>query len=219
MKNTTGGCFYQGENMISWHNKKQNSVSLSSTEAKYIAIGSACTQLNWMTKMLNDYGIKTKECRLFCDNKGAIDLSKNPVSDSEAKHIAIRHHFIRDLVEYGYHDLHHVSTNAHLADIFTKPLDAEKFESQRASLGLYMIWISCDWLYVFFFFVFLFLFFLFIFLLRWTDFFSEYPTLWSYWLVFVYVLENAGAVHDTEFLMVLMGKLILLMLLLSLIFL
>lgn len=98
-RSTTGGCFYLGENLISWHTKKQNSMSFSSTQSEYIAAGSVYTQLIWMTKMLNDYGIDAKSYKLYCDNKGAIDLSKNPVSHSKAKHIGIRHHFIKDLVE------------------------------------------------------------------------------------------------------------------------
>ena len=42
-KSVSGGCFYLGNNLLSWHNKKQNSISLSITEAEYIAMGSYCT--------------------------------------------------------------------------------------------------------------------------------------------------------------------------------
>ena len=47
-KNTSGSCFYVGNNLGSWMSKKQNSISLSTTEAEYIAVGSCCTQLLWM---------------------------------------------------------------------------------------------------------------------------------------------------------------------------
>ena len=39
-KSTSGGCFYLGNNLVSWISKKQNSVSLSTAEAEYIATGS-----------------------------------------------------------------------------------------------------------------------------------------------------------------------------------
>ena len=42
-KSTSGGCFYLGNNLISWHSKKQNSISLSTCEVEYIAMGSCCT--------------------------------------------------------------------------------------------------------------------------------------------------------------------------------
>ncbi|KAG7599123.1 Zinc finger CCHC-type superfamily [Arabidopsis suecica] len=55
-RSTSGGCFFLGNNLIAWHSKKQNCVSLSSTQADYIAMGSCCTQLPWMKQMLADYG-------------------------------------------------------------------------------------------------------------------------------------------------------------------
>ena len=56
-KSTSGGCFYLKNNLVSWMSKKQNFVSLSTAEAEYIAVGSCCTQLLWMKKLLHDYGI------------------------------------------------------------------------------------------------------------------------------------------------------------------
>ena len=44
-KSTSGDCFYVGNNLVSWMSKKQNSISLSTTEAEYIATGSCFTQL------------------------------------------------------------------------------------------------------------------------------------------------------------------------------
>ena len=56
-KSTSGGCFYLGNNLVSWMSKKQNSISLSTAEAEYIATGSYYTQLLWMQKLLLNYGI------------------------------------------------------------------------------------------------------------------------------------------------------------------
>ena len=78
-KSTLGGCFYLGNNLVSWMSKKQNSVSLSTAEAEYIVVGSCCTQLPWMKKLLHDYGIPQDTMCVFCDNTNAINLSKNPV--------------------------------------------------------------------------------------------------------------------------------------------
>ncbi|CAL8996433.1 unnamed protein product, partial [Prunus brigantina] len=47
-KSTSGGVFYVGNNLVALHSKKQNSFSLSTTEAEYVAAGSCCTQLLWM---------------------------------------------------------------------------------------------------------------------------------------------------------------------------
>ena len=78
-KSTSGGCFYLGNNLVSWMSKKQNFVSLSTTKAEYIAAGSYYTQLLWMKKLLHDYSIPQDTMCVFYDNTSAINLSKNPV--------------------------------------------------------------------------------------------------------------------------------------------
>lgn len=42
-KSTTGGAFFLGKNLVSWASKKQDSISLSTTEAGYIVATSNCT--------------------------------------------------------------------------------------------------------------------------------------------------------------------------------
>ncbi|KAK0591893.1 hypothetical protein LWI29_009888 [Acer saccharum] len=138
-KSTSGGCFFLGNNLVSWFCKKQNSISLSTAEAEYIAAGSGCTQLLWMKQMLVDYGFNQGTLTLFCDNMSAINIFKNPVQHSRTKHIDIRHHFIRELVENKCIVLEHVGTNDQLADLFTKPLDATRFKTLSRSIGICLV--------------------------------------------------------------------------------
>ena len=138
-KSTSGGCFYLGNNLVSWMSKKQNSISLSTAEAEYIAAASGCAQLLWMKKLLHDYGITQDTMCVFCDNTSAINLSKNPVQHSKSKHIEIRYHFIRDLVEKKIVYLEFINTDNQKADIFTKPLDGPRFESLRKTIGVGII--------------------------------------------------------------------------------
>ena len=78
-KSTIGGCFYVGANLVAWMSKKQNYVSLSTAEAEYVAVGSFCSQLLWMKKLLGDYGISQDTMVVYCDNSSDIDISKNLV--------------------------------------------------------------------------------------------------------------------------------------------
>ena len=73
---------------------------------------------------------------LFYDNLSDINIYKNPIQHSRTKHIDIRHHFIRDLVEEKTIKLEHVATELQLADIFTKALDANQFENLRGKLSI-----------------------------------------------------------------------------------
>ncbi|XP_073288417.1 secreted RxLR effector protein 161-like [Primulina huaijiensis] len=135
-KSTTGVCFYLGNNLISWHSRKQNCVSLSTAESEYVAAGSGCTQLLWMKQMIEDYGLKSEPLVMYCDNSSAINISKNLVQHSRTKHIDIRDHFIRDLVEKGLIRMEFFDNNNQLADIFTKALDFDRFSNLRKSLSM-----------------------------------------------------------------------------------
>ena len=121
---------------MSWMSKKQNSVSLSTAEAEYIAMASCCAQLLWMKKLLHDYGITQDTMCVFYDNTSAINLSKNLVQHSKSRHIKIWSHFIRDLVEEKTVYLEFINTDNQKADIFTKPLDDPRFDSLRKTIGV-----------------------------------------------------------------------------------
>ena len=75
----------------------------------------------------------------MCDNTSAINISKNHIQHARTKHIEIRHHFLRDNVEKKLVDMQFVGTCDQIADIFTKALNREPFESQRLKLGMILI--------------------------------------------------------------------------------
>ena len=135
-KSTSGTCHFLGHSLVSWFSKKQNSVALSTTEAEYISAGSCCAQALWMKQTLMDFGLVFRHIPIKCDNTSAINLSKNPILHSRSKHIEIRHHFLRDHVQKGDIVLDFVCTEKQLADIFTKPLNEDRFCTIRRELGM-----------------------------------------------------------------------------------
>ena len=94
-KSTSGTCHFFCYTLVSWFNKKQNLVALSTTEEKYISAASCCAQILWMKQTLLDFGMSYEHVPIRCDSS-AINLSKNPILHSCAKHIDIRYHFLRD---------------------------------------------------------------------------------------------------------------------------
>jgi hypothetical protein len=118
-----------GRSLVSWSSKKQNSVTLSTAEAEYIATGSCCSQILWMKPTLNYFGIKFKQVLLLCDNESAVKLTNNLVQHSRTKHINVHRHFIRDHQQKGDISIENVGTNDQLTDIFTKSLDEKSFAS------------------------------------------------------------------------------------------
>ena len=135
-KSTSGGCQLLGGKLVSWSSKKHNSVSTSTAEAEYVAAGSCCAQILWMKSQLADYDIEFTKIPIYCDNTSAIAISNNPVLHSRTKHIDVRYHFIRDHVLKGDVELHFIPTDYQLADLFTKPLDENRFNFLISELGM-----------------------------------------------------------------------------------
>ena len=136
-KSTNGGAFFLGESLVSWLSKKQSSISLSTTEAEYIAAATCCTQILWMVQSLADLEVKYVEpIPIHCDNTSAISVSKNPVLHSRTIHIPIKYHFLREQVANKVVQLHYIPSKEQIADIFTKPLPTAQFEYLRKKLGV-----------------------------------------------------------------------------------
>ncbi|GJV89588.1 retrovirus-related pol polyprotein from transposon TNT 1-94 [Tanacetum coccineum] len=76
-KSTSGICMFLGCCLTSWFSKKQTALAISTTEAEYVSAGKACQQALWMKQALIDYNVRLDDVPIMCDNKGAIDLSKN----------------------------------------------------------------------------------------------------------------------------------------------
>ena len=135
-KSTSGYVFKYGECLISWNSCKQKTVSLSSTEAEYIALTNAIKEIVWFKQMLSELKRETKELKLFCDNKSTIYLSKNPEFHSRTKHIDIRHHYIRETINNNSIKIIYISTDEMPADILTKALPKIKHDKCLKLLGI-----------------------------------------------------------------------------------
>nr|GEX28008.1 retrovirus-related Pol polyprotein from transposon TNT 1-94 [Tanacetum cinerariifolium] len=95
-KSTSGIYTFVGCCLTSWFSKKQTAFAISTIEAEYVSAEKACQQALRMKQALIDYDIRLDDVPIMCDNKDAIDLSKNPMQHSRTKHIEIRHHFLHD---------------------------------------------------------------------------------------------------------------------------
>ena len=136
-KSTTGCCFSLGSAIVSWFSRKQPTVALSSTEAKYMAASMGAREAVWLRKLLFGlFGKKLDSTVIHCDNQSCIKLSANPVFYNRSKRIETPYHCIRDMVHKNVIKLIYVNTNDQNADIFTKPLARVKIEYFRSKLGM-----------------------------------------------------------------------------------
>ena len=84
-----------------------------------------------MKKLFGDYGLSQNTMVVYCDNSNVVDISKNPIQHSRTKHIEIRYHFIKDLVERKVVVLEFIPTDRQNATSLPKLLI-------RASLSLFV---------------------------------------------------------------------------------
>jgi hypothetical protein len=136
-KSTSGYVFLLSEAAVCWSSKKQAIVTLSSTEAEYVAATSCACHCVWMIGVLEQIGYENCECiDIRCDNSSSIKLSKNPVMHRRTKHIDVRYHYLRDLSNQGVVKLVFCGTQEQIADIMTKPLKLDQFVKLRRLLGV-----------------------------------------------------------------------------------
>uniref|UniRef100_A0AAV1UWV9 Integrase catalytic domain-containing protein n=1 Tax=Peronospora matthiolae TaxID=2874970 RepID=A0AAV1UWV9_9STRA len=139
-KSTSGYVFMLLGAPVSWGSKKQPSVSLSTSEAEYIALSLAIQEGKWINRLLceimaaaNEEG---PELVIREDNQSCIKMTKNPVNHGRAKHIDIKYHHIRDGVKRGEVKLEYCETTLMLADIMTKGLHGPRHKDLTAALGI-----------------------------------------------------------------------------------
>ncbi|KAG8502990.1 hypothetical protein CXB51_000989 [Gossypium anomalum] len=92
---TIGGC------AISWKATLQTTVTLSTTEAKYMAISEACKEAIWLKGLFSELNEDLQISTIFCDSQSAIFLTKDEMFHERTKHIDVRYHFVRDIIARG----------------------------------------------------------------------------------------------------------------------
>ena len=123
--------------MVTWRSKKQKVVALSSVEAQFRGIAKGITEILWLRKLLCELDFPpTEACKLFCDNKAAIDISENPIQHDRTKHVEVDRHFIKEKLEKEIISITHVRSEDQLADILIKEVSTEIFETSLSKLGI-----------------------------------------------------------------------------------
>ncbi|KAD3642335.1 hypothetical protein E3N88_31559 [Mikania micrantha] len=137
-KSTSGYVCILSKAAISWSSRKQEIVTLSSTEAEYVAATNCACHVMWLKGLLEEIeGKSIEKVNIYCDNDSTIKLSKNPIMHRRTKHIDVRYHYLRELVADGKIKLVFCSTKDQIADVMTKPVKLEVFERMRKLLGVH----------------------------------------------------------------------------------
>ena len=141
VKSRTGYLLMLGSVPVSWSSKLQSKIALSTTEAEYSALSTAMKELIplrcLVEKLAKALGVKRspeeKLSFVYEDNQGALTLANTEMlmTTPRIKHYAIELHWFREHCVQGQIEVTAIDTKVQLADIFTKGLSPQDFESKR----------------------------------------------------------------------------------------
>jgi hypothetical protein len=124
-------------NLISWMSKKQSIVTLSTTEAEFVALALCIQECLYIRQLAAElHHTSDQPIPVHEDNQSTIRIAQNAEHHGRSKHIDVRFMFVRDLVENKEFILHYCPTKDQLADFFTKAHPEPAFRKFCASLRL-----------------------------------------------------------------------------------
>ena len=101
-KSTSGYSLTFAGGVVSWQSRLQKCVVLFTTEVEYIAANEAGKEMLWLKRFLQELGLKQDGYVVNCDSQSAIDMSKNYMYHSRSKHIEMRYHWLRLVVNNSH---------------------------------------------------------------------------------------------------------------------
>jgi Reverse transcriptase (RNA-dependent DNA polymerase) len=142
-KSRTGYIIMYGGCPIIWASQLQTEISLSMTEAEYVALSTALRNTIPLMRLVNEIREKLQlpmdtvpkvHCKAFEDNSGAVELSTVPKLRPHTKHINTKYHHFRQYVHDKLIKIQQIATIEQVADIFTKNLPESTFLKFRNRL-------------------------------------------------------------------------------------
>jgi hypothetical protein len=133
----SGYAFLIDGGAVSWSSKRQEIISLSTTESEYVAATHGMKEALWLRSLISEvFGKLGDATVMFSDNQSAIALARDHQYHARTKHIDVRYHWIRWVIEQGSIQLIYCPTNDMVADALTKALPSTKVKHFATSLGL-----------------------------------------------------------------------------------
>ena len=135
---TIGYVFLTGGAAITWSSKRLSLTSLSSTQAEYVALSEAVREACWLRNLYTELGLLHEDhpTTIVGDNEGSIALAHNPQFHKRTKHIKVRWHWIRELVQDGTIAIESCCDPEQTADVLTKALHRTKHHKHILDMGL-----------------------------------------------------------------------------------
>jgi hypothetical protein len=129
-KSMTGYLMSLNGGPISWKSSRQGGVTLSSSEAEFVAASQAGQEVVYLRALLRGFGYTQKgPTEIWEDNASCIMMSENPTNRDRSRHVDVKVHFLRDLVRDGHVKLLKYAEPQNVSDALTKSLPRQHLRS------------------------------------------------------------------------------------------
>ena len=114
---------------IMWRSRQLTGVSLSSSEAEYIALSEAAKEIQFMYQLMTTMGLKVATpITVYVDNVGAMFMAENVSTSQRTRHIDIRWAYVREFLENKFLKIVFVKSEENLSDGMTKNTSSDVYE-------------------------------------------------------------------------------------------
>lgn len=121
-----------GRSPISFKSVSQKLVALSTCESEYIALFQLFKEVTYVIRLYEEvFGKKLAPINIKVDNTSTLKVADEKIVTGRTKHMDLRLNFIREKIDDGLITLEYCESEKNYADIFTKPLDVNKFQTQQ----------------------------------------------------------------------------------------
>ena len=133
---TSAHCLMYGTACVGYGSRRQQCISMSSTEAEIIAASQAAMEIQFLRTLLAEMGVDVGEPTvLYVDNSGAVELSKHRKSCNRSRHVLRRYLKVRELVALGIVKVEWIETKNNLSDILSKgTIEASQFDALKSKI-------------------------------------------------------------------------------------
>ena len=119
-KSVSGQLDFVGDTLVGWWSKGQETSAQSSSESEYVSLAGGSSTNRYVQMVLYELCNRMVRGKLYEDNTGCIFFAENGQMSSRMKHIDIKHHFIRDMLKWGYQRLFFIKSENNASDVCTK---------------------------------------------------------------------------------------------------